>query len=181
MSQLRALVIVCVVSVGCGPLNPPEGVLPGGSGGGSAGKAGGEGGGGAAVDAGGGGAGGSGGMGGGGAAGIVVSFATDVMPVLKTKCAGCHSGQYEQAAVTFMRLRANTSATAACANAPRIEVNNGANSLLVKKLLGTAGCGAVMPLIKVGTTMVACAGAECVAPADIEKVKLWIDQGAVDN
>lgn len=111
-----------------------------------------------------------------------VSFANDVMPVFKAKCAGCHSGQYEDAATTFTRLRLSTAATAACANMPRIEVNDGANSLLVKKLLGTAGCGAVMPLVRTSTTtVVACMDAQCVAPADIEKVRIWIDQGALNN
>lgn len=60
-------------------------------------------------------------------------------------------------------------------------MNDGAGSLLVKKLRGTAGCGAVMPLVKHGATTMACAGDECVAASDIEKVKGWIDQGARDN
>lgn len=61
-------------------------------------------------------------------------------------------------------------------------VGDGANSLLVKKLLGTSGCGQVMPLVRVSATeIVACTGLQCVAPADIEKLKLWIDQGALDN
>lgn len=68
-----------------------------------------------------------------------------------------------------------------CVNTPRIVVNDGANSLLVKKLLGTAGCGAVMPLVKTGMTSVAYEGDQCVAPDGIDKVKLWIDQGALDN
>ena len=110
-----------------------------------------------------------------------VSFRSDVMPVLKAKCAGCHSGQYENPATTFTRLNAHTAAMGACANRPRIVINDGAGSLLVRKLNGTTDCGAVMPLIKMGTATMPCAGSECVAEADIGKVKTWIDEGAQDN
>ncbi len=110
-----------------------------------------------------------------------VSFRADVMPVLKAKCGGCHSGQFEQPASTFTRLNTNTPATGACANRPRIVVNDGAASLLVRKLNGTHDCGAVMPLIKMGTATMPCSGDQCVAEADIGKVKTWIDEGAQDN
>lgn len=119
---------------------------------------------------------------GGGTPIIVMSFAADVMPVLKAKCAGCHNGVYDNAATTLTRLRATTGAAGACANIPRMIINNGADSLIVKKLLGTAGCGAVMPLIKNSPTeIVPCSGTQCVAATDIDKVKVWIDQGALDN
>ncbi len=123
-----------------------------------------------------------GGMGGaGGGAAIAISFANDVMPIFKAKCGGCHGGSYEKAAIAYSRLKLNTTATSPCANTPRIIANDGANSLLVKKLLNTAGCGAVMPLIKVGMASVACVDEQCVAKADIQTVKLWIDQGALEN
>lgn len=110
-----------------------------------------------------------------------VSFSADVMPVLKAKCSGCHQGQYEQAATTFSRLQGNTAANAACANTPRIVVRDGAGSLLVRKMNGTAECGAVMPLVKMGTVMMPCAGEQCVSEAEVAKVKGWIDEGALDN
>ena len=112
----------------------------------------------------------------------MVSFANNVMPVLKAKCTGCHGGQYEQAILTLARLKLNTSPTSACPNTPRMVVNDGANSLLVKKLLGTSGCGGIMPLIKMSSTeIVPCTGKMCVGPMDIVMVKQWIDQGAHDN
>ncbi len=70
---------------------------------------------------------------------------------------------------------------AACANTPRLVVNDGANSLVVKKLLGTAECGGVMPLVKNGRVTTPRASEECVARADIEKLKGSIDQGALDS
>lgn len=152
------LPVLLLLLLACGPAWPPS-PLPGG------------------------GAGGSGGAGDVPDAGIPepVSSAEDVMPVLKAKCGNCHQGQYLDPVVTLARLHATTSAMAACANTPRIVINDGANSLLVKKLLGTAECGGVMPLVKVGSMTMACEGDACVAPADIEKMKAWIDQGALDN
>ena len=199
MNRLSQWVLaVCLVSVaGCGPSVAPDYLA--GTGGGdeaTAGGAGGEGGGtvqgtgggtggGTAGGEGGGmagGEGGGGGAGGGGAAIAMVSFANDVMPVLKAKCSGCHGGQYEQAILTLARLKLSTSATSACPSTPRMVVNDGANSLLVKKLMGTAGCGVIMPLIKMSPTVsVPCTGKMCVGPMDIVTVKLWIDQGAHDN
>jgi hypothetical protein len=56
-------------------------------------------------------------------------------------------------------------------------VGNGANSLVVKKMLGTAGCGNRMPQV----LNAGCTGNACVPAADIDKVKQWIDQGALNN
>jgi hypothetical protein len=160
MNQIfRAVVVLCAVSLGgCDRSYPPEEPEPLE---GEPGTDGGEG-------------------GGGGTELTPISFKADVMPIFKAKCTGCHGGQYDSASTAFERLKANT-AGGACANTPRVIANDGANSLLVKKLLGTASCGSVMPLVKTGPNMVACTGEQCVSVMDIDKVKLWIDQGALDN
>ena len=64
-----------------------------------------------------------------------------------------------------------------CSGTPRLVVNDGAHSLVVQKMLGTASCGVRMPMV-LGS---GCAGTECVAAADIETVKVWVDLGALND
>lgn len=191
-----AAVIISVSFAACGPEDGSSGTGGGsggaGSGGGSAatggGSAGGGEGGGAVATGGGSGGGGAGGgtvatgggSGGGGGTGggaAFPRFAADIAPILKAKCGNCHGSQYAQAGTAYTRLRGTTSGTTACASTPRIIVNDGANSLVVKKMLGTAGCGARMPIVN----MAGCTGNACVPATDIDKIKVWIDNGALNN
>lgn len=112
----------------------------------------------------------------------MVRFATEVAPILRAKCQqACHGGQYQSAGTAYTRLRAMTANNTACASQPRIVVNDGANSLVIKKLLGTQTCGGRMPQVAMGAGSRACNGTECVAASDIDLIKRWIDQGAQNN
>jgi hypothetical protein len=155
----------------------------GGASGGSGGASGGSGGAGTGGKGGSGGAaGGAGGAGGGaggagGAAGAAAKFVADVAPILKEKCSGCHGNQYETAAMAYTRLT-GTASMGPCANEKRMEPGNAANSLVVKKIKGTAGvCGVRMPLV----SNAGCTGTACLTVDQIAKVESWINAGAMNN
>ncbi|MDP3236555.1 MAG: hypothetical protein Q8N26_27435 [Myxococcales bacterium] len=113
----------------------------------------------------------AGGSAGGGSA--TVSFATEVAPILRAKCQqACHAGQYQSAGSAYTRLRGMTSG-GACGNQPRLVVNDGASSLVIRKILGTQTCGGKMPQ--------GCTGNACVSATDADTIKRWIDQGALNN
>lgn len=117
-----------------------------------------------------------------GSSSTTLSFAADIAPIFKSKCSGCHGNQWETAASAYTRLTGTTSGTTACANQPRMVKGNGAGSLVVKKMLGTAGCGDRMP--RTGSPPMGsgvCSGTQCVAESDIDKLKTWIDQGGKNN
>jgi len=153
------------------------GVGTGGGTGGGTGTGGGVGTGGGAGT--GGGSGSGGGAGGAGGGSGIVSFSATVAPILKMKCIqACHGGQYQTTANAYSRLKGTTAAAGtACANMPRIIVNNGAGSLVIQKLKGTQTCGMRMPLVNNN----GCTGTDCVAASDITKIETWIDQGAQNN
>lgn len=85
---------------------------------------------------------------------------------------GCHGGGWATAALSYTRIMGM--AAAPCAM-PRMKMGDGAGSLVVKKMLGTAGCGMKMPNITPG---VPCMGATCATMADIMTVQDWITMGA---
>lgn len=147
----------------------------GGAGGVAAGGAGGV----AAGGAGGVAAGGAGGMAAGGAGGNVAAapkFAADIAPILKAKCSVCHGKTYETTDGAYARLMGE--AGGACAPQKRMVVGDAANSLVVKKVKGTAGiCGGKMP--KVGDA--ACTGDACLSTDQIAKLEAWINAGALKN
>lgn len=107
----------------------------------------------------------------------LVSFSQVVMPILTNQCTGCHRGVFDNAATAYPHLKGTTSATTACANQPRLVVNDGNNSLLVTKMRGTIDCGKRMP----SSASAGCVGEECTPETDIAKIAKWIDQGALDN
>ena len=75
-----------------------------------------------------------------------------------------------------------TSSMTTCASQPRLVANDGANSLVIKKLLGTQTCGGKMPQVPTGaTTARACSGAECATAGEIDLITRWINQGALNN
>jgi hypothetical protein len=203
--KLRTLVVALVTLLSCGmPMSMDDGGAGGGAatgggatGGGSATGGGGSTGGGAtgggatgggATGGGatGGGATGGGATGGGatgGGGGMTVSFSATVAPIFRAKCQqACHGGAYQGTTMQiYSRLRGTTPGTTACANQPRLVVNDSANSLVVKKLLGTQTCGSKMPLVPMGTSSRDCMGTECVASMDLDLIRAWIDQGALNN
>ncbi len=148
-----------------------------GTGGGTAGTGGGTAGAGGGTAGTGGGAGGAGGAGGGAA---TVSFATQVAPIFRMRCGtSCHNGDYGSQNVNtiYNRLRGMTQAGTACASRPRLVVGDSANSLVVQKISGTHNCGVRMPIVG----MSGCTGNACVSAAQIQTIRTWIDQGAVNN
>ena len=74
-----------------------------------------------------------------------------------------------------------TANNTACASQPRVVVNDGANSLVIRKLLGTQTCGSRMPQVPMGAGSRNCTGNECVTAGDTDLIKRWIDQGAQNN
>lgn len=74
-----------------------------------------------------------------------------------------------------------TANNTACASQPRIVVNDGANSLVIRKLLGTQTCGSKMPQVPMGAGSRACNGAECATAFEIDLIRRWITEGALNN
>ena len=98
----------------------------------------------------------------------VVSFATDVAPLFVTHgCVGCHTGSGQGGFVLGSRdeLLAGDSD-----HGPVVTVRRGGESALVRKLRGTAGFGAQMPL-----------GGDPLPDDEILVIQDWIDQGVRDN
>jgi hypothetical protein len=106
-----------------------------------------------------------------GAAGLVglpglaqaVDFATEVHPILASRCDVCHSGAKPAGGLS---LASRALALSGGTSGPAIEPGNGAESLLIQKVSGKKG--ATMP-----------AGGEPLSAAQIATLRAWIDQGAV--
>jgi hypothetical protein len=142
----------------------------GGSGSGGSGSGGSTGG-----SSGSGGSGGSGGGTGGAGGGMTDARAeapaangTKVPPEVQAvfmKCGtACHGGNWGDATKSYARLKMN----AMCGNMPRMAVNDGANSLVIKKMKGAVpNCGARMPL-----------NMPMLPATDIMTVETWITMGA---
>lgn len=97
-------------------------------------------------------------------AGAVVSFANDVAPVLVDQCADCHmNGQRVRGG---LNLSTFDSLARGGDNGAILQPNQGEESLLTKKLRGTAG-GQQMP-----------AGSPPLSDDVIASISRWIDQGA---
>jgi len=105
-----------------------------------------------------------------GAAGLVglpglaqaVDFATEVHPILASRCDVCHSGAKPAGGLS---LASRALALSGGASGPAIEPGNGAESLLIQKVSGKKG--ATMP-----------AGGEPLSATQIATLRAWIDQGA---
>jgi len=92
-----------------------------------------------------------------------VDFATEVHPVLASRCAVCHSGAKPAGGLS---LESRALALSGGISGPAIEPGNGAESLLIQKVTGKKG--ATMP-----------AGGEPLSAAQIATLRAWIDEGAV--
>lgn len=93
-----------------------------------------------------------------------ISFQSDVIPIFnKYGCIGCHGGSGGLNLGTVNELKTTGIHT------PVIVSGNGAGSILITKMRGTAGFGTIMPPGNSATEN------------EIAKISLWIDQGAKDN
>jgi uncharacterized protein (TIGR03437 family) len=96
-----------------------------------------------------------------------VSFTGDVLPVfVSAGCTGCHGGTNNLRVDTYARLMLGTSD-----HGPVVTAGNGEGSVIIKKLRGTATFGGRMPA----------SGPPFLNDATIDKISLWITQGAKDN
>ena len=91
-----------------------------------------------------------------------VDFVGDVQPIF-ARCYSCH-GPQDQA--NGLRLDSRQAALQGGKSGPAIVSGKGAQSLLYRKLAGTAE-GSQMPL-----------GGDPLPPDQVELIRLWIDQGA---
>lgn len=100
----------------------------------------------------------------------LVKFSTDIQPIIASyNCASCHgngSTFNNFNITTYANLMAGTSS-----HGPVITPNDGTNSYIVKKLLGTASFGGRMPQ----------SGPPYLSNAEIQKFIEWINQGAINN
>lgn len=104
------------------------------------------------------------------ASATLVKFSTDIQSLITTYgCTGCHGGGSPSGG---LNLTSYANLTAGTSNhGPVVTAGNGANSVIVKKLKGTAGFGARMPA----------SGPPYLTDAEIQKFIDWIDQGALNN
>jgi cytochrome c551/c552 len=95
-----------------------------------------------------------------------VSFANDIKPLFTSYgCAGCHPSQGNLSVSSVSALLAGGN------NGPAIMANNANGSNLVKKLRAeTVPFGSKMP-----------ANGGHVSDTDLQKIKDWINQGALNN
>ena len=98
-----------------------------------------------------------------------VSYAADVQPLWDASCVGCHglSGGLD---LSVPNSRANLVGVASTSwGGVRVTAGDPDQSILYRKLIGDGGVGDRMPQ----------GGA--LEPADIETVRRWIVEGALDN
>ncbi len=91
-----------------------------------------------------------------------ISYTRDVQPVLESRCASCHFGEFTSAE---LHMDAYESLMAGSENGPVIEPGDPKKSLLVQKI-----SSGEMP--KRGPKL---------TPAQVQIIVDWIDQGAQDN
>ena len=93
----------------------------------------------------------------------LVSFASDVQPVLSSNCGSCHGGSGGLTVTSYASLMAGNSN-----NGPVISPGDGTNSVLVRRL--RAQGGSLMPQ-----------GGPALSATTIQSISDWIDQGALNN
>lgn len=98
-----------------------------------------------------------------------ISFKSDIMPVIQKKCMNCHntedespSGLYLDNYIELMKGESK--------HGPVVKPKKGEESVLIKKLRGTATFGKQMPR-----------GKKPLDEETIEMISTWIDQGAKNN
>jgi hypothetical protein len=96
-----------------------------------------------------------------------ISFTNDVFPIfVSAGCTSCHGGTNSLFVDTYAHLMSGTSQ-----HGPVVTAGNGEGSVIIKKLRGTASFGGRMPA----------SGPPYLDNATIDKISLWITQGAKNN
>ena len=92
-----------------------------------------------------------------------ISYLTQIQPIFDASCTSCHGGSGSLSLTSYEDLMLGNSN-----NGPVVNAGNGANSLIIQKLRGTAG--SQMPM-----------GDCCLEDESIDLIETWIDEGAQDN
>ena len=98
-----------------------------------------------------------------------VSFSKDVMPVFSKKCLSCHNTEDESPSGLYLEDYENLM-KGDSKHGPVVKPKKGDESILIKKLRGTAEFGRQMPR-----------GRKPLDEETIELISRWIDQGAKNN
>jgi hypothetical protein len=94
--------------------------------------------------------------------GATVSFANDVLPIIESRCIGCHGGDRTE---EDLDLKTHASIMAGSSNGPVIVPSDAANSLLVEMV-------ATQKMPKRGPKL---------TPPQVQIITDWVNQGALDN
>jgi uncharacterized membrane protein len=94
--------------------------------------------------------------------GATVSFANDVMPIIQSRCIGCHGGDRTEEGLD---LKTHASIIAGSDNGAVIAPGDAANSLLVELV-------ATQKMPKRGPKL---------TPPQVQLITDWVNQGAADN
>jgi mono/diheme cytochrome c family protein len=96
------------------------------------------------------------------AGGATVSFASDILPLLESRCIGCHGGERTQEGLD---LKTHASLIAGSGNGAVVTPGDAANSLLVELV-------ATQKMPKRGPKL---------TPDQVQLITDWVNQGALDN
>ena len=96
----------------------------------------------------------------------VVSFSNDVAPIFNAHCSGCHTWD------SPVTLKKNATG-GDCTGNPRIVAGRTDAGVLLSKISGTPICGATMPQGQSALIVT--------NPDDVDTIRRWILQGALDN
>ena len=96
------------------------------------------------------------------AEGATVSFATDIFPIIESRCIGCHGRDRVEEGLD---LQAHASILAGSDNGPVVVPGDAANSLLVELV-------ATQKMPKRGPKL---------TPPQVQLITDWVNQGALDN
>ncbi len=94
--------------------------------------------------------------------GATVSFANDILPIIESRCIGCHGGDRTEEGLD---LKAHASIMAGSSNGPVIVPGDAENSLLVEMV-------ATQKMPKRGPKL---------TPPQVQLITDWVNQGALDN
>jgi hypothetical protein len=99
-----------------------------------------------------------------------ISYSNQVQPIFNSQCVGCHGaeGGLNLSASVSRNNLVNVSAQGNCNTLKRVLPFDAANSVLYRKVAGST-CGARMPQ------------GDNLTQTDIDLIKNWIDQGAINN
>ena len=96
------------------------------------------------------------------AGGATVSFANDVLPIIQSRCIGCHGGDRTEEGLD---MNSHATLMAGSSNGPVIVPGDAANSLLVELV-------ATQKMPKRGPKL---------TPPQVQIITDWVNQGALDN